>query len=123
MAVVVPPKTASNTTLIARATSLLAVASAAAVLTCVVQYRQGCEASASGSARKYARAASLEQRQQAGLNRSEYAWRRTVNGWERLRVEPTTVATERPPLHPIIVALLELLLALMALVGFSPTRS
>jgi hypothetical protein len=123
MVTVVPPKTAARRNSVSRAPSLLAAALAVAGLACLTQFLQHCQASAHGMARKYPLAASQTPRKQAEVQNSDYVWRRTVKGWERLRIPPATIIPHRPTLHPLILALLELLLALMALIGFSPTRS
>jgi hypothetical protein len=48
------------------------------------------------------------------------AWRRTVDGWERPRWLVPPEAADRPTLHPVIVGLLQVLLASAALIAFSP---
>ena len=46
-------------------------------------------------------------------------WRRTCDGWERITWWTAQPETRRPVLHPTVVALLEMFLALAALVAFS----
>lgn len=63
---------------------------------------------------------------------SSISWRRTRDGWQRgelLRVRTSKSATgsagaaaDRPLFHPAIVAGAELLFAVSALVGLSPTK-
>jgi len=46
-------------------------------------------------------------------------WRRTCDGWEHSTWWSQAAATRQPALHPIVVALLEMFLALAALIAFS----
>ena len=48
------------------------------------------------------------------------SWRRTSDGWEHADWLNGGMSRQRPALHPVMVALLLLLFALFALVGFSP---
>jgi hypothetical protein len=50
------------------------------------------------------------------------AWRRTVDGWERPCWPTFREKVHRPSLHPLVVGLLEGLLASAALIAFSPHR-
>lgn len=47
------------------------------------------------------------------------AWRRTVDGWEQTTWWATEQPLRRPAIHPTIVALLQMFLALAALLIFS----
>lgn len=49
-------------------------------------------------------------------------WRRTVDGWEPLYVPKAPWQAFEPSLHPLIVASLEVLLSVVALVGFCGNR-
>lgn len=50
----------------------------------------------------------------------QWAWRRTVDGWEQeSAVLPRHVAPS-PALHPMVVGTLQLLISLTALLGLSP---
>jgi len=48
-------------------------------------------------------------------------WRRTRDGWQRAAWLMPTAAEQKPPLHPSVVATLELLLSIGALAAF-PAR-
>ena len=52
-------------------------------------------------------------------------WRRTTDGWERLpaRPAPTACPTPRRCLHPLIVAMLEILIVAVLPVTNGPRRS
>lgn len=52
---------------------------------------------------------------------SEASWRRTCNGWERARWLTAQRTATQPTLHPVVIGLLQLLLAVTALVAFSRT--
>jgi len=64
-------------------------------------------------------AGSLENGAEASATGLDTSWRRTRDGWERS--SQWTIRPERraPSVHPIVVGLLELLLACAALIGFS----
>ena len=49
----------------------------------------------------------------------EVAWRRTAHGWEKPTAWHDKPAPHRPALHPMVVALLQVLLTLAALIAFS----
>lgn len=51
---------------------------------------------------------------------ADVAWRRTQHGWQRATWLAEPVPPRRPTLHPGVVAALELLLSVMALVAFAP---
>ena len=53
----------------------------------------------------------------------EVAWRRTADGWEKTARWHNEPAVRRPALHPMVVALLQMLLALGALIAFSRNDS
>jgi hypothetical protein len=50
----------------------------------------------------------------------ETPWRRTVDGWEKTANWTVDSRPRRPAIHPSLVASMELLLVLAALVAFSP---
>jgi hypothetical protein len=50
------------------------------------------------------------------------AWRRTRDGWERPGWLTSSTRSCRPTLHPTVVALAEILLAVAALVALSETK-
>jgi len=45
-------------------------------------------------------------------------WRRTDDGWERMRGWNVHVSAPDPPLHPLVLALLQLFVSLLALVAY-----
>ena len=46
-------------------------------------------------------------------------WRRTAQGWERPSTWPAQTKIRRPAVHPVVVGLLQLFLALAVLIAFS----
>lgn len=60
---------------------------------------------------------------QASSVGSESAWRRTRDGWERPAGWTFQRKARRPALHPVVVGLLEFLLAAAALIAFSEARN
>lgn len=54
-------------------------------------------------------------------NQTLGAWRRTVDGWERPDWAMLRGEVHRPPLHPLVVGLLEGLLVCIGLIGLSRT--
>jgi len=58
---------------------------------------------------------------EASAVRSETAWRRTRDGWERPSRWTFHRKSRPPALHPIVVGLLEMFLASAALIAFSET--
>jgi hypothetical protein len=54
-----------------------------------------------------------------GEPRPAAEWRRTADGWERLVVATPGGESHRPALHPMIVAVLQVLLTLAAMIAFS----
>lgn len=51
--------------------------------------------------------------------RPESVWRRTRDGWEKISWWTPRTRTPRTVLHPMVVGLLEMFLALAALIAFS----
>jgi hypothetical protein len=50
----------------------------------------------------------------------ENPWRRTPHGWQKVSYWQPAPPPYRPALHPAVVATLEILLSLIALVAFAP---
>lgn len=72
-----------------------------------------------GGPRRAATIGPVEARPEDAAPDPKTAWRRTRDGWERPTWWRPAGPSRRPGLHPIVVGLLELLLALGALIGFS----
>ena len=61
----------------------------------------------------------LEKDAEASAVGSDTSWRRTRDGWERSSQWALRQKSRAPAVHPIVVGLLEILLACAALIGFS----
>ncbi len=64
-------------------------------------------------------ASELPLAESSGQPPCQWAWRRTVDGWEQESAVVVRPTNQAPALHPAVVSSLQLLVSLTALIGLS----